>query len=387
MNINYCGTADSGYLAKQLLAGMQTEIIDESGTDCGTDKTIEIELTEKNKSDLMNRNIKVNGKPLLITDGNISKFIGKKLNVYTPMYCTGDKICSKCAGNYNNKFIGLDASKVATTLTNLNMKKFHNNVIKTVDIDPDDLLLLNKKENVFFSKGRDIILKDKYCELYIPMFYFDQNYRFAENLGDKISTFGIINVGLFTDGKLKAIDTLALPVWISVYANDTENRVVNIPGSGEIPCKVIKFYEGNPLFANSTIEDSENSQMYLRFITFGKLPTTIPYSKSAKLWKKNQQMNGVNFGVPSIIEEMILSVSYRSKDNTSLKFAKVIGKPNSTATEYDYIMASIRQICQYASTFSAITFEDMDSMITASVNRLRDKKPESDSPIEALFKL
>ena len=50
-------------------------------------------------------------------------------------------------------------------------------------------------------------------------------------------------------------------------------------------------------------------------------------------------------------------------------------------------MASIRSVCQYASTFSAITFEDMDSMITASVNRLRDKKEESESPVENLFKM
>ena len=50
-------------------------------------------------------------------------------------------------------------------------------------------------------------------------------------------------------------------------------------------------------------------------------------------------------------------------------------------------MASIRKICQYASTFSSITFEDIDSMITTSVNRAREKKPEADTPVEMLFKL
>ena len=366
---------------------MQTEVLDEEGTDCGTDKTLEIELTEGNISDFTYRNIKVAGKPFMLTPENIGQYVGKKIHVYSPMFCTGDKLCAKCAGKYNNKFIGLDVSKVATTLTNLNMQKYHNNVVKTNSLDPNDLLLVNKKQGIFESKGRDILLKDKYCEFYIPMFYFDSNYRFAENLGDRISTFGIINVGIFNNGKLNYIDTLNVPTWIDLYVNESEIRSVNIPGSGEIPCKVVKFYEGNKLFNNSIVIDSENSQTYLRFITFGKLPHSIPYSKSPQVWKKNQLLNDVNFGVPSIIQEVILSVAYRSKENTAFKFAKVIGKPNSTVSEYDYIMASIREICQYASTFSAITFEDMDSMITASVNRGREKKEESESPIEGLFKL
>lgn len=381
------GTADSGYLAKQLLAGMQTEVLDEPGSDCGTDKTLEIHLTDENASGYINRNIKVGGKPVLLTTENISSYKGKTIHVYSPMFCTGDKLCSKCVGRYNNKFIGLDASKVATTLTNLNMKKFHDNVVRIKTLDVNDLLLIDKKQGVFGSKGRSVILNDSYCEFYIPMFYFDKNYNFAEDLGDTISTFGIINVGIFNNGKLSYVDTLNIPTWISVNCNESENRVVSIPGEGEIPCKVIKFYQGNEMFNNSIVEDSENSQTYLRFITFGKLPRSIPYSKSPQVWKKNQTLNNVDFGVPPLIQEMILSVAYRYKYNSALKFAKVIGKPNSKVSDFDYEMASIRSICQYSSTFSAITFEDIDSMITASVNRLREKKEESESPIEGLFKL
>ena len=150
---------------------------------------------------------------------------------------------------------------------------------------------------------------------------------------------------------------------------------------------MVKFFKGNKVCNRSLIVDSENAQTYLRFITFGKVPTSIPYSKTLHVWKENQELSDVDFGVPSIIEEVILSVAYRYKKDTSYKFAKIIGKPNSQVSEYDYSMASIRQVCQYASTFSAITFEDMDSMITASVNREREKKTESDSPVEKLFKL
>ena len=132
---------------------MQTEVIDEDGSSCLTEKTLDVIVSDKNISDCLNRNIKVNGKPLLLTTGNINSYKGKQVKMYSPMYCTGDKLCSKCAGTYGNKFIGLDTSKVATTLTNLNMKKFHNNVITSTELKPNEILLLNKKE-IFETKGR-----------------------------------------------------------------------------------------------------------------------------------------------------------------------------------------------------------------------------------------
>jgi hypothetical protein len=50
-------------------------------------------------------------------------------------------------------------------------------------------------------------------------------------------------------------------------------------------------------------------------------------------------------------------------------------------------MASIRQICQYASTFTALWFEDFDAMVTTSLNRTRENKPEANSPLEKIIKM
>ena len=66
------------------------------------------------------------------------------------------------------------------------------------------------------------------------------------------------------------------------------------------------------------------------------------------------------------------------------KFAAVAGKEN--VSDYGYATASIRQICQYNSTFTALTYEDMDSMITSSLNRSRENKKETVSPVEQIIK-
>lgn len=378
------GTADSGYLAKELLAGMQTEIIE--GDDCGTTKTVNIVLTKNLISHCTYRNIKEGQNVKLLTPENINDYMGKEIHMFSPMYCCGDKLCKKCVGRYQNKFIGLDASKIATTLTNLNMKKFHDNVIRTTSLNPKELLMVNKKD-IFKSEKNDIILNDKYCEFYIPKFYFDDAYRFSEDYGNSIHTIGTFNIGIFNEGKLSYIDTLKIPCWIDIYKHEVEERVVNIPGAPGTPCYVYKYFQNNLLFPNSLIIDSLNAEIFLRLVTKGKVPTSIPYCKSIEMWLKNMELSNVNFGVPSVVLEMILGISYRDKNDVTRKFAKVIGQPNSKASEYDYVMASIRQICQFTSTFTAITFEDIDTMITASINRGRDNKNEAQSPVEELFKM
>ena len=54
---------------------------------------------------------------------------------------------------------------------------------------------------------------------------------------------------------------------------------------------------------------------------------------------------------------------------------------------YDYIMTNIRTVCQYTSTFTGVTFEDIDTMITASLDRTQSGGEEDYSPSEALLKL
>lgn len=140
-----CGTAESGYLAKKLLASCQTEILDVKDSDCGSKRGIHIMLTSSNKSKFLSRYVIQNKKPVLLTDNNIDSFVGSEVELRSPMGCVGDKICNVCAGDFYYKVgstsIGMSASKIATTLTNLNMKKFHNNVIKYTRIDSKHMLI------------------------------------------------------------------------------------------------------------------------------------------------------------------------------------------------------------------------------------------------------
>lgn len=142
------GTKDSGYLAKELLAALQTEVLAEDGSDCGTKGYITITIPKKT-SQYDYRYIIENDKLVCLTPDIIRNYIGKSVKLRTPMYCIGvgksKHICSKCAGEFYHKLnkpnIGLVSSRVATTCTRLNMKKFHIILIKSHKINVDDMIL------------------------------------------------------------------------------------------------------------------------------------------------------------------------------------------------------------------------------------------------------
>ena len=242
-------------------------------------------------------------------------------------------------------------------------------------------------DSYFRVEGEYIYLTAPYCEFYIPEEFFKDSSSFAVDMGETMRVIGLFNVAFFKDGKVIEERTMNIPTWITLYINESEKHQIKLPHAEEpVLCRVLSFYEGNRVMNAMIIEDSEDMLTYLQLICAGKIPHSVPYSKAAALWKKNQELAGESLGVPAMIEELILSVAYRCKDDPTKKFAYEIGR-NPKMSEYDYEMASIREICRYQSTFAGVTFEDMDSMITSSLNKTRYNKEEQDSPLEVLLKL
>ena len=240
----------------------------------------------------------------------------------------------------------------------------------------------------FKSDGKYIYLEADYAEFYLPESYFDENGKFAEDKGDTIRTLGVFNVGIFEKDKLKEMRVFNVPTWIELFSHNTENRIVNIANKKgdieEVKCKVLNYQKGAKIMSSSVIQDSSNAEDYMNLIIKGKLPSCIPYSRMMDMWSKNLNLNNVGFGVMNVINEMILAAMCRDKRDPSKKFAHVV--TTELLTDYDYKMNNVRQICQYTSTFNALTFEDMDSMITTSLNRTKTKGTETPSPVETILK-
>lgn len=139
------GTSKSGYFSKQIIAALQSVVLDVKGSDCKTKGLQTMTLHKNISSDFLYRYIIEGGKLTLLDESNIDKYIGRSIKLRSPMYCIGTKVCRTCAGLMYEKLeidnIGLTAARVSSTLLNLSMKKFHDSSAKISELTIDSLTL------------------------------------------------------------------------------------------------------------------------------------------------------------------------------------------------------------------------------------------------------
>ena len=237
------------------------------------------------------------------------------------------------------------------------------------------------------DNGTDIIFNGECLEAYIPEFYFKNN-KLGERLGSSIKAFGLFNVRVFIGNKGLKLETFNLPSMIFLYPSVIETKKLKLidEQDDEEEYVVLKFFKGSKVTPNTISQDATNVELFLDFICGGKLPKTIAYNQIIQIWQKNLTLNNINFGVTSTILEIIVMEIYRNKKKPEETFAKLWGvEPN--VSQYSYKRANIREICAKNSVFAALTFEDMDSMITSSLNITNYKRTETESPIEKIIKM
>lgn len=133
------GTAKGGYQSKSLSAALQAVELDKKGSNCGSKGYITVTLKPGNKKDFLYRYIIEGEKLVLLDSETIDKYIGKTVKMRSPMYCVSKKLCRTCAGLMYEKLgitsVGMTASRAASTLMNLSMKKFHDSSVKMEPVD------------------------------------------------------------------------------------------------------------------------------------------------------------------------------------------------------------------------------------------------------------
>jgi hypothetical protein len=135
------GTREGGYEAKKLSGAFQTVSLGEPGSDCHTKALLTVVVPPSGKDKLSYRWMAAdkNGKLKMITPSEAKALVGKTIKIRSPMYCTADKICSKCAGELyymlDLPHIGLLTSRVGTSVLNQSLKAFHNSTVNTTRID------------------------------------------------------------------------------------------------------------------------------------------------------------------------------------------------------------------------------------------------------------
>lgn len=236
------------------------------------------------------------------------------------------------------------------------------------------------------NDGDNFIFTGNYLEMYIPAFYFES--QLAENYGNALRVFGLFTIKVSDDKKKGGqLETFNVPSIIYIFPSELEKQTLQLINENEPEqYYVAKFYKGNKIMSNCIPQDATNVELFLDILFRGKIPKSIPYNQILEIWQKNLSINNVKLGVTSTILEVIISQIYRDKDKPEETFGRQLGK-NPNKSKYAYKTAAIREICARNSTFAGLTFEDMDSMITSSLNINKYNKNESDSPVEKIIKM
>ena len=133
-------TGIGGYWEKLFLKAFQHLVLDPNNKDCGTKRTIEVNLTKKLADLLMYSYIVENGKLVELTSENRDKYIGKTVKFRFSSLCESKHgICHACAGNLFNRIgitnVGVSTPQVASKLKNISMKAFHDAQVNLSEID------------------------------------------------------------------------------------------------------------------------------------------------------------------------------------------------------------------------------------------------------------
>lgn len=236
----------------------------------------------------------------------------------------------------------------------------------------------------FLKKDNDkFVYTGEMLDIFIPMSFFETNV--AVFRGSEIDTLGLLWVRGYKGDKPIFTELMNLPSWLTLFPASIRDLDIDIIGSGRnTKYKVCSFYKNSPVMYTYMAKNSDYVQSYVDMILSGKIDY-VPYSKLLSIWEKNLSINSVSLGVPASSLEIILGEMYTVEGDPDTTYA--IGKSkNPKLGDFAYNTRNIRDICSRSSTFAALSFEDFDTMVSASLNRNRENKEQQISPLEKVIK-
>jgi hypothetical protein len=373
------GTAEAGYMAKKLLALLQSEHIDPNpNSDCGTTVTIPFTVTNKNKQYVLYRYVNMNGKKVLTTLENIDSFVGKTVQLYTPQGCKQDAICGKCAGkvfhNLGVTQIGMLTTPITQKILNLKLKSKHD-LSQSAGIIPEEYLFLDKNKYCYIDSGENNgMLKNKVTmKLFIPRLLEELKGFVREPT--KVDCMGIFPVKFYDNNDKEIFSTmLTIPAVISfnIYSDiqeDENNYIITYTPESNIGRVVIQKSIVNIIyFMNQIYLDSRTPQ--------------IPYNLMTEMMFRCLEINGIDLTGPSITYELLARRTCTLNGKT---FAKAYAT-NKTIDQMSYTKLAVREAVQDAGVLQAVLFQDTSkSMVKGLAATLNGVEP-TPTPLEKIIK-
>lgn len=370
------GTAEAGYMSKQILAVLQSEKLDpDPESDCGTRSTIPFTVLDSAKNYILFRYIDDNGKRVLLDVDNIDNYVGKTVRLYSPQCCVNDAICGKCGGrlfhNLGVTQIGLLSSPITQKLLNLKLKAKHDLSQSAGTISRDKIF---KDNNNYFTITDEGMLKTKVTmRISIPKVLEKMSGFIKET--SLITTMGIAPVEFLDRNNNVLLSTIMIvPVMLNfnLYeeaAEDVDSYIVTYDPESEV-CSL-------------NIQQSfTNAEAFLNQVYLESSKPQVPYNMLTDLMFRCLDMNKTDLTGPSITYEML--ARRVCKGNGRFSFAKVYGKDPSV-DQMSYRKVDFRLAVQESGVSSSLFFQDISKSINIGLAQTLNGEQPEETPLEMII--
>lgn len=243
--------------------------------------------------------------------------------------------------------------------------------------------------NFLTLKGRSLVFnKDNSTFVfYVPANYFKNTSKvpIAEYVGQYVSMIGLCNYAIIDKngrrGEIKAFNFPTMMLCKPGEVDETSGKNLSLDNTEPSDYVLLKFKKGDEVVSDIRVpQDISNVEMFFKMmIITAKIPTTIPYDKLWELFYESAKLNGLNYGLNIQLICLLISRICRDPNDVSKMFCNTDMKDMKKYTEI-----SIKAVPKYISPYQAITSENFDEAVRASVLM----KDEVDStPISPLEKI
>lgn len=369
------GTADAGYMAKIILALLQSEHIDpDPDSDCGTSSTIPLTVTAKNKKYVLFRYINDNGKKVLTDLSNIENYIGKTVQLYSPQCCERDAICGKCAGrvfhNLGVTNVGLLVTQITQKMLNLKLKSKHD-LSQNAGIIPQEYLFLDKNNLCSVEEG-NMINKAK-IKFFIPRLLEELDGFVREPTN--VSCMGIFPVKFYDNNDQEILSTMMIvPAVLNFHIyNDIQEDIDNY---------IVSYDAGSTICSLGIQKNVANVEYFINQIYLHSKSPQVPYNLMTEMMFRCLDINGIDLTGPSISYELLARRVCRSGDHS---FSTVYGK-NASVDQMSYTKLKFREAVQQAGVLQGILFQDISASMNKGLAQTLNGKQPTTTPLEKIIK-
>lgn len=243
-------------------------------------------------------------------------------------------------------------------------------------------MFLNGTDFLKDAADGSVILNAAKIAFYVPASNFVA--ELSTEIGNTVKTIATLFVDVWpTETSEPELFRIDIPVQISVMFSEKNQVTEDFDGTGTVKYNVYYAIRNEVVFPSKIhVQSIESAKLFINALNGAKLSTDIEYNSILDAYKENARLNGVKFGVPSILIEAMISEMTRDKDDITIPFRI---KAGSTGQQKGYQFAKIKNLAQVTSVFAALSFENMNMSIISSVNLTRSGRKQVVQPIEKVI--